>query len=80
VKPDFLPEVFPQKEIGFLSDFHNSLLWFSRKAVGYSLAFIRLKKAKWWAKIGRVRMSEWRDIHLITVERTSDEKDQYSSG
>jgi hypothetical protein len=46
VKPDFLPEVFPQKEMGFLSDFHTALLWFSRKAVGYSLAFIRLKKAK----------------------------------
>jgi len=44
--PVFLPEVFPQEEAGLIRDFHNLLLWFSRKAAGYSLEFIRLKKAE----------------------------------
>jgi hypothetical protein len=54
--PVFLPEVFPQKETGLIRDFHNSLLWFSRRAAGYSLEFIRLKKAEGQSKIklGRV--------------------------
>jgi len=44
--PVFLPEVFPQEEAGLIRDFHNLLLWFSRKAAGYSLEFIRLKKVE----------------------------------
>jgi hypothetical protein len=54
--PVFLPEVFPQKETGLIRDFHKSLLRFSRKAAGYSLEFIRLKKAEGQSKIklGRV--------------------------
>jgi len=54
--PVFLPEVFPQKETGLIRDFHNSILWFSPKAAGYSLEFIRLKKAERWAKIRRGRV------------------------
>jgi hypothetical protein len=54
--PVFLPEVFPQKETGLIRDFHNSLLWFSRKAAGYSLEFIRLKKAEGQSKIKQGRV------------------------
>jgi hypothetical protein len=62
--PVFLPEVFPQKETGLIRDFHNSLLWFSRKAAGYSLEFIRLQKAESRLRLGG---AEWKAVRYIIV-------------
>jgi len=54
--PVFLPEVFPQKEIGLIRVFRSPSLWFSPKTEDYSLGFIRLKKAEKQSKIKQDRV------------------------
>jgi len=64
--PVFLPEVFPQKETGFIRVFHSSLLWFSPKTAGHSLGLIRLKKAERQSKIKQGRIES---CPLYNVEK-----------